>query len=110
MISAPLQLLMSSNPAVIRPFPSAVKLPIRANGLALTVPPLPQSSVPLIENAYFPLKVAFENLAGGGGGVPPPPPDDDPPPHAAEKTPIATEAVTARANRRRERRFLVRAD
>jgi hypothetical protein len=46
---------------VIRPFPSAVKLPIRANELALTVPPVPQSSVPLIENAYFPLSVAFEN-------------------------------------------------
>src|SRR5215813_3865110 len=83
-VSTPEQLLMSSTPTVIRPLPSAVKLPIRPNA---TPDPL-HSSVPVIEKAYFPDKVAFENLAGGGGGGGfPPPPPDDPPPHPAMTSP-----------------------
>src|ERR1700688_1228208 len=58
--------LTSSIPAVMLPFPSATKLPT----LERNAPTLTLASVPLIENAYVPLRLAFEKFpAGGGGGV-----------------------------------------
>src|SRR5260370_42053708 len=54
----------SSMPAVMLPFPSAVKLPTRAMKL-------PLMSVPLIWNTYEPLRLAAEKLpVGGGAGGP----------------------------------------
>jgi len=52
------------------PLPSAVKLPARAK--KVEKPGLrPQSSVPLIEKAYWPFKLALEKFpVGGGGGGP----------------------------------------
>src|SRR5215472_13150471 len=71
-MSIPVQTFTSSRPFVIFPCPSAVNVPMRPNKL-----PCPaHNSVPLIENAYCPLKLAFVNFGGGGGGPPllPPPP------------------------------------
>src|SRR5215472_2231688 len=75
-ISVPVQIFTSSRPFVILPWPSAVNVPMRANKL-----PCPaHNSVPLIENAYCPLRLAFVNFGGGGGGPPLLPPA---PPQAA---------------------------
>src|SRR6267143_34029 len=49
------------------PLPSAVKLPARVKGVLNP----PHSSVPLIEKAYWPFKLALEKVpVGGGGGGP----------------------------------------
>ena len=72
-MSVPVQIFTSSRPFVIFPWPSAVNVPMRANKL----PCRAHNSVPLIENAYCPLRLAFVNFGGGGGGpplLPPPPP------------------------------------
>src|SRR5580693_5379609 len=57
------------------PFPSAMNDPIRVNGTTASVA-WSQQTVPVIENAYCPCRLLFENRFGGGGGVvvePPPP-------------------------------------
>src|ERR1700676_701579 len=77
-VATPLHTLISSRPLVISPFPSAVKVPARVKKLLSP----PQSSLPLMEKAYWPAKLAFENFGAGGGSVPPRP---DPPPHPATK-------------------------
>src|SRR5260370_32417093 len=89
-VATPLHTLMSSRPPTILPLPSAVKVPARVKKLLLPA----QSSVPLMENAYWPTKLAFENFGGGGGGVPPPP---YPLPHPAAT--IATTTTTTNATR-----------
>src|SRR6202022_4812814 len=62
-MGTPVQMLTSSRPPVIFPRPSAKKVPTRAKKL-----PCPrQSSVPLIEKAYCPDKLALENFALGSG-------------------------------------------
>src|SRR5882757_4054070 len=71
------------------PLPSAVKEPTRAKKLPVT-------SVPLMEKAYCPLRLALEKLPTGGGGVGVEPP----PPQAAAKT-------AAQRVRARHRRFIV---
>src|SRR4029077_14522541 len=47
------------------PLPSAVKLPTRA----MNAPKLTPASLPLMEKAYVPLRLALENLPAGGGGT-----------------------------------------
>src|SRR5712691_1895298 len=47
------------------PLPSATKLPT----LAINAPGLALASVPLMEKAYVPLRLAFEKVPVGGGGV-----------------------------------------
>src|SRR5882757_11386173 len=71
------------------PLPSAVKEPTRAKKLPVT-------SVPLMEKAYCPLRLALEKLPTGGGGVG----GEPPPPQAAAKT-------AAQRVRARHRRFIV---
>src|SRR5258705_9157369 len=88
-VATPLHTLMSSRPPTILPLPSAVKVPARVKKLLLPA----QSSVPLMENAYWPTKLAFENFGGGGGVVPLP--RDTPHPAAT----IATTTKTANATR-----------
>src|SRR6266852_3021844 len=56
----------SSTPPVMRPWPSAVKLPVRARGVALK---LPVKNSPLVTKAYWPFKSALLKLPTGGGGV-----------------------------------------
>src|SRR5215472_8484247 len=83
---------MSSKPMVMLPLPSAVKLPTRVNRL----PTPAQSSLPVMENAYCPARLASENLGGGGdGGGPDPPPS----PHAT------TRKLSGISARRTYRRF-----
>src|SRR5258708_3511326 len=48
------------------PIPSAVKLPVRARGVALK-PPVKDS--PLVTKAYWPFKLALVYLPTGGGGL-----------------------------------------
>src|SRR5258708_39354154 len=48
------------------PSPSAVKLPVRARGVALK-PPVKDS--PLVTKAYWPFKLALLYLPTGGGGL-----------------------------------------
>src|SRR6267142_6246041 len=69
-VPTPVHTLTSSTPPLMWPLPSAVKLPARAK--KVEKPGLgPQSSVPLIENAYCPFKLALEKFpVGGGGGGP----------------------------------------
>src|SRR5260370_38003639 len=55
----------SSTPAAMFPSPSAVKLPVRARGVALK-PPVKDS--PLVTNAYLPFRFALLYLPTGGGG------------------------------------------
>src|SRR6266481_8769526 len=57
---------MSSTPVVMFPSPSAVKLPVRASGVALK-PPVKDS--PLVTKAYWPFKLALLYLPTGGGGL-----------------------------------------
>src|SRR5258708_4105033 len=49
------------------PIPSAVKLPVRARGVALK-PPVKDS--PLVTKAYWPFRFALLYLPTGGGGLP----------------------------------------
>src|SRR5882762_1696283 len=69
-VPTPVHTLTSSTPPLMWPLPSAVKLPARAK--KVEKPGLgPQSSVPLIEKAYWPFKLALEKFpVGGGGGGP----------------------------------------
>src|SRR5215472_5296067 len=91
-MSIPVQTFTSSRPFVIFPCPSAVNVPMRPNKL-----PCPaHNSVPLIENAYCPLKLAFVNFGGGGGGPPLLPP---PPPQAAAHRAIRQKRSARRSNR-----------
>src|SRR5260370_17951866 len=69
------------------PLPSAVKEPTRAKKLPV------MASVPLMEKAYWPLRLELEKLPTGGGGTGVEPP----PPQAAAKT--ATQKVRARQRR-----------
>src|SRR5258708_685777 len=57
--------LTSSMAMLMPPLPSATKLPV----LAINAPGLALASVPLIEKAYVPLRLAFEKFPVGGGGV-----------------------------------------
>src|SRR6266849_9453295 len=66
-VKTPAHTLTSSRPSEMWPLPSAVKLPARVKKLLNPA----QSSVPLIENAYWPFKLALEKFpVGGGGGGP----------------------------------------
>src|SRR5947209_13902726 len=78
---------MSSMAALILPFPSATKLPTRARN-----PPIcTLASVPLMENEYVPLRLAFVNppVAGGGIGL-----EDPFPPQAAANNASAVATAT----------------
>src|ERR1700688_3808051 len=93
-VSTPVHMLRSSSPSVMLPWPSARNVPARPKKL----PAPAHSSVPLIENAYWPEKLALENFAGGGVGPGPGPGlDSDPPPHPAAKSASVTQ--TSGANR-----------
>src|SRR6266849_2692416 len=63
-VKTPAHTLTSSRPSEMWPLPSAVKLPARVKKLLNPA----QSSVPLIENAYWPFKLALEKFPDGGGG------------------------------------------
>src|SRR6266849_10774936 len=66
-VKTPAHTLTSSRPPEMWPLPSAVKLPARVKKLLSPA----QSSVPVIEKAYWPFKLALEKFpAGGGGGGP----------------------------------------
>src|SRR4029077_5214731 len=93
-VSTPVHTLTSSRPAVMLPLPSAVNVPARPKKL-----PCPEhSSVPVMEKAYCPAKLALENFApGGGGGGGGGPGFDPPPPHAVVNNTKASE--TSRASR-----------
>src|SRR6266576_5311121 len=63
-VLVPVQTFTSSTPPVILPLPSAVNVPMRPKKL----PVRPQASVPLMEKAYCPIRLAFEKFPTGGGG------------------------------------------
>src|SRR5262245_52219335 len=89
-VATPVQTLTSSRPPVILPLPSAVKVPARVKKL-----PCPeQSSLPLMEKAYCPARLALENFAAGGGGVGLE--LDLAPPHASTKNAGSSETSTVR--------------
>src|SRR5260370_40679087 len=77
----------SSTPLVMLPLPSAMNEPMRAKNA-----PDPDSE-PLIEKAYWPLRLALEKLPPGGAGVTTVPP----PPQATEN--IAAERARDSAKR-----------
>src|SRR5260221_4205542 len=80
----------SSTPLVMLPLPSAMNEPMRAKKA-------PETSEPLIENAYWPLRLAVVKPPTGGGGV-----TTEPlPPHAAAKS-------AATRLRNSARRFIAR--
>src|ERR1700731_2251298 len=90
-VSTPVHTFMSSSPVVMLPRASATKVPTRPKKL----PDPAHSSVPVMENAYCPDRLALENFAGGGVG-PGPGSDPDPlPPHAAARNPATTETNKA---------------
>src|SRR5579864_9296246 len=80
--------MMSSMAEVMLPLPSATKLPTRPR----KAPTFVLASVPLIENAYVPLRLALEKfpMGGGGGGA------DPLPPHAAANSPRPAAITIAR--------------
>src|ERR1700686_4076104 len=77
--------VMSSMAAEMLPPPSATKLPTRA----INAPGLRLASLPLIEKAYVPFRLAFEKAPVGGGGVGV---EEPPPPQAAANTASAPTA------------------
>src|SRR5690242_2774887 len=79
-------------PVVILPCPSALKLPVLANGVGVVA--LVVNTSPLVTKAYVPLKLAGVKLPdGGGGGMEGPPP---PLQAAAQRTEPATTAKRMR--------------
>src|SRR6267378_3083352 len=69
-VKTPAHTLTSSSPPEMWPLPPAVKLPARVKKLGAPGGG-PQSSVPVIEKAYWPFKLALEKFpVGGGGGGP----------------------------------------
>src|SRR3974390_1259381 len=98
-VAVPGHTLTSSSPVVMWPLPSAVNVPTRVK--MLPVPP--HSSVPVIENAYWPARLALENFPGGGGGGG----GFDPPPPQATATRLS-ETSASRAQTRFAEVFIAR--
>src|SRR5260370_31912594 len=91
-VATPVHTFTSSRPVVMLPFPAAVNVPARPKKL----PCPPHDSVPVIENAYCPAKLALENFAPGGGGGGGPGFDPPTPPHAAVNDAKASKTTRAR--------------
>src|SRR2546423_10121672 len=88
-MSIPVHRFRSSNPLVMCALPSDVNVPARAKKLPCAG--VPHNSVPLIENAYWPFRLALVNFGGGGGGPPLLPPPPPPQPTASSVRKIETQ-------------------